>query len=153
MHCSSCAIHFHTLFSTDAQAVLWTWDGCFLLWSKERQTERNQRTVRNLLVIVQAFHNFLLRPYKCFSEVNGRDLSDTFHLFCSVYCSESLCFFSEQKWLEEKKQALMAANDHVERLQMEKENLSELGWVRWQSLWCISTGGQQSMWRVTEMSN
>ncbi|XP_035516268.1 centromere protein K [Morone saxatilis] len=32
----------------------------------------------------------------------------------------------EQKWLEEKKQALMAANDHVERLQKEKEKLSEL---------------------------
>ncbi|XP_054461020.1 centromere protein K [Anoplopoma fimbria] len=31
----------------------------------------------------------------------------------------------EQKWLEEKKQALMAANDHVERLKMEKAKLSE----------------------------
>ncbi|XP_070781093.1 centromere protein K [Enoplosus armatus] len=31
----------------------------------------------------------------------------------------------EQKWLEEKKQALMAANDHVDRLRMEKEKLSE----------------------------
>ncbi|KAM9363613.1 centromere protein K [Symphorus nematophorus] len=32
----------------------------------------------------------------------------------------------EQKWLDEKKQALMAASDHVERLKMEKEKLSEL---------------------------
>ncbi|KAM7009017.1 centromere protein K [Tautogolabrus adspersus] len=31
----------------------------------------------------------------------------------------------ELKWLEEKKQALMAAKDHVERLQSEKEKLSE----------------------------
>ncbi|XP_041789847.1 centromere protein K [Chelmon rostratus] len=31
----------------------------------------------------------------------------------------------EQKWLEEKKQALMAASDHVERLKVEKEKLSE----------------------------
>ncbi|XP_076585196.1 centromere protein K [Chaetodon auriga] len=31
----------------------------------------------------------------------------------------------EQKWLEEKTQALMAASDHVERLKMEKEKLSE----------------------------
>ncbi|XP_029299307.1 centromere protein K [Cottoperca gobio] len=31
----------------------------------------------------------------------------------------------EQKWLEEKKQALLAAKDHVERLQMEKGKLSE----------------------------
>ncbi|XP_018520320.1 centromere protein K [Lates calcarifer] len=31
----------------------------------------------------------------------------------------------EQKWLEEKKQVLIAANDHVERLQREKEKLSE----------------------------
>ncbi|XP_067440016.1 centromere protein K [Thunnus thynnus] len=31
----------------------------------------------------------------------------------------------EQKWLEEKKQVLAAVNDHLERLQMEKENLSE----------------------------
>ncbi|XP_068585074.1 centromere protein K-like [Cebidichthys violaceus] len=31
----------------------------------------------------------------------------------------------EQKWLEEKKQALIAANDHVERLQTEKGKLSE----------------------------
>lgn len=36
-----------------------------------------------------------------------------------------LLFYSELKWLEEKKQALMAANKHVERLQMEKEKLSE----------------------------
>ncbi|XP_020498490.1 centromere protein K [Labrus bergylta] len=32
----------------------------------------------------------------------------------------------ELKWMEEKKQALMAAKDHVERLQSEKEKLSEL---------------------------
>ncbi|KAM6941971.1 centromere protein K [Lycodopsis pacificus] len=31
----------------------------------------------------------------------------------------------EQKWLEEKKQVLIAANDHVERLQTEKGKLSE----------------------------
>ncbi|XP_023122610.1 centromere protein K [Amphiprion ocellaris] len=31
----------------------------------------------------------------------------------------------EQKWLEEKKDVLIAASDHVERLQMEKEKLSE----------------------------
>uniref|UniRef100_A0A3B4BET3 Uncharacterized protein n=1 Tax=Periophthalmus magnuspinnatus TaxID=409849 RepID=A0A3B4BET3_9GOBI len=31
----------------------------------------------------------------------------------------------EQKWLEEKKQMLEAATDHVERLQMEREKLSE----------------------------
>ncbi|KAM7406503.1 hypothetical protein PAMP_000877 [Pampus punctatissimus] len=31
----------------------------------------------------------------------------------------------EQKWLEEKKQALLAASGHVKRLQMEKETLSE----------------------------
>ncbi|XP_044047363.1 centromere protein K [Siniperca chuatsi] len=31
----------------------------------------------------------------------------------------------EQKWLEEKKQALIAAKDHVDRLRMEKEKLSE----------------------------
>ncbi|XP_026215935.1 centromere protein K [Anabas testudineus] len=31
----------------------------------------------------------------------------------------------EQKWLEEKKQVLLAASDHVERLQAEKETLSE----------------------------
>lgn len=50
---------------------------------------------------------------------------ETFHLLCFVYCSESSCFFSEQKWLDEKEQALMAANDHAERLKMEKEKLSE----------------------------
>ncbi|CAK6962848.1 centromere protein K [Scomber scombrus] len=31
----------------------------------------------------------------------------------------------EQKWLEEKKQALVAASDHVKRLQIEKEQISE----------------------------
>ncbi|XP_040892473.1 centromere protein K [Toxotes jaculatrix] len=31
----------------------------------------------------------------------------------------------EEKWLEEKKQVLTAASDHVEQLQMEKEKLSE----------------------------
>ncbi|XP_038570113.1 centromere protein K [Micropterus salmoides] len=31
----------------------------------------------------------------------------------------------EQKWLEEKKQALIAAKDHVDRLHMEKKKLSE----------------------------
>lgn len=38
-------------------------------------------------------------------------------------------FFSEQKWLEEKKQALIAAKDHVDRLHMEKKKLSEHRWV------------------------
>ncbi|XP_034044279.1 LOW QUALITY PROTEIN: centromere protein K-like [Thalassophryne amazonica] len=32
----------------------------------------------------------------------------------------------EQKWLEEKKQVMVAASDHVERLQAEREKLSEL---------------------------
>nr|XP_046261327.1 centromere protein K [Scatophagus argus] len=32
----------------------------------------------------------------------------------------------EQKWLEEKKQVLVAAGDHIERLKMEQEKLSEL---------------------------
>ncbi|XP_010732513.3 centromere protein K [Larimichthys crocea] len=32
----------------------------------------------------------------------------------------------EQKWLQEKKEALMAASDHAERLKMEKEKISEL---------------------------
>ncbi|KAM3623397.1 uncharacterized protein V6R79_010694 [Siganus canaliculatus] len=32
----------------------------------------------------------------------------------------------EQKWLEEKNQALTAASDHVERLKVEKEKISEL---------------------------
>ncbi|XP_054896938.1 centromere protein K isoform X2 [Poeciliopsis prolifica] len=32
----------------------------------------------------------------------------------------------EQKWLEEKKQVLLAANDHIERLRVEKEKYSEL---------------------------
>lgn len=36
-----------------------------------------------------------------------------------------LMFFSEQKWLEEKKQVLVAVNDHVKRLEIEKEKLSE----------------------------
>ncbi|KAM4749974.1 centromere protein K isoform 2-T2 [Anableps anableps] len=31
----------------------------------------------------------------------------------------------EQKWLEEKKQVLLAANDHIERLRVEKEKYSE----------------------------
>lgn len=34
-------------------------------------------------------------------------------------------FFSEEKWLEDKTQALRAAMNHVERLKMEKEKLSE----------------------------
>ncbi|XP_036954598.1 centromere protein K isoform X1 [Acanthopagrus latus] len=33
----------------------------------------------------------------------------------------------EQKWLEEKTQALMAATEHVERLKTENENISDLG--------------------------
>lgn len=31
---------------------------------------------------------------------------------------------SEQTWLEEKKQVLLAASNHAERLKTEKENLS-----------------------------
>lgn len=157
MHCSSYVIHFPALFPTDAQAVLWTWNGCFLLWSKARQTERDKRNVRNLLVVAQAFHNLLsfLGAHKCFSGVTGGDLSETFYLFCSVHCSESFFFFSEQTWLEEKQKVLMAASDHVERLQLEKEKLSEHTWV-WQRsrtkpeefrFW----GGQQSMRRVTNV--
>lgn len=34
-------------------------------------------------------------------------------------------FFSEEKWLNDKTQALRAATNHVERLKMEKENLSD----------------------------
>nr|XP_020451832.1 centromere protein K isoform X2 [Monopterus albus] len=36
----------------------------------------------------------------------------------------------EQKWLEEKKQVLIAVNDHTERLHMEKEQLSEHSLLR-----------------------
>lgn len=36
-----------------------------------------------------------------------------------------MVFFSEEKWLEDKTQVLSAAINHVERLKMEKEKLSE----------------------------
>lgn len=39
-------------------------------------------------------------------------------------------FLSEQKWLDEKQQVLTAASDHVERLKIEKEKLSEHRWVK-----------------------
>lgn len=65
----------------------------------------------------------LLRAYKCFSEVNGKERH---FICCALYIVlKGPVFFSEQKWLDEKEQALMAANGHVERLKMEKEKLSE----------------------------
>ena len=39
-------------------------------------------------------------------------------------------FYSEQKWLEEKKQVLKATSDHVEQVRQEKEKLSEHKWVQ-----------------------
>lgn len=39
-------------------------------------------------------------------------------------------FSSEEKWLDEMQQMLMAASDHVERLKIEKEKLSEHKWVK-----------------------
>lgn len=49
-------------------------------------------------------------------------------LLCTLIWKFVGCF-SEQKWLEEKTQALMAATEHVERLNTENEKISDLGWV------------------------
>lgn len=64
-----------------------------------------------------------IRAHKCFPGLNGRELSVTSHFVFR------LALYREQKWLEEKKQVLLAANDHIERLRVEKEKYSEHKWV------------------------
>lgn len=48
-----------------------------------------------------------------------------------LYTLFHLLPYREQKWLEEKKQVLLAASDHIERLRLEREKLSEHKWVQW----------------------
>lgn len=49
-----------------------------------------------------------------------------FFFKCTVQTKWELwSFFSEEKWLNEKTQALKAVTNHVESLKMEKEKLSE----------------------------
>lgn len=59
-----------------------------------------------------------------------------------------LLIFSEQKWLEEKKQVLLVASDHVERLQTEKETLSEHRW-----LWGVKGSKGVESYRSVEKEN
>lgn len=60
------------LFSADAQAVLWTWTGCFLLWSEKRQTDRDQRAVSNLFCSNRNLFNVFCYFFFFFSEHTGK---------------------------------------------------------------------------------